>query len=40
MLYINYKKEESKKLKNLSYKKSLIGKDIARTGKSGAESSG
>ena len=40
MLYISYEKEEKRKLKFLSYKKSLIGKDIARTGKSGAESSG
>ena len=35
MLYISYEKE-----KNLSYKKSLICKDIARTGWCGAESSG
>ena len=40
MLYISYKKKKAKKLKFFSYKKSSIGKDIARAGWRGAESSG
>ena len=40
MLYINYEEEKRQTPKNLSYKKSLISKDIARAGWRGAESSG